>query len=296
MELLELPTLILKVSNLECENRLDKVYGILSMVRWNDNEKPIRTDYTKDRFDLALETLEVIARRRVPNLISYGERVARNLDLLEDPSPKLKEAIQKRGVPPVMPEASDFAETRELTDTGFNPNSRSRIVFEGCRLTKNGKGEWGFQATNDRGNAEETTGPYHSKRPHQWPVSVTTMDLLGDAPILIPKRAQDGDWCLYMKWSRIEADTLILIAREHVDKRHLWIVGKGWGERPVTLGQENGESRNFHVYLGAEDAMVISIQCPMHSWPSTTLRGIQNFIESGVCGSPGSSYAELDWS
>ncbi|KAF3769741.1 hypothetical protein M406DRAFT_354123, partial [Cryphonectria parasitica EP155] len=118
------------VAPLACEDPRDTIYGVLAMIDWR-GEQPLQPDYTKDRFDLALEVLQ---RLRSDSSISDGWHpldtaltVVRNLKLTIDPPDELVQAARIRHKLEDDPADSD----RESSSAWLSK-------FLGCRLEHDG--------------------------------------------------------------------------------------------------------------------------------------------------------------
>lgn len=90
-------TALYPVSIAECADPRDRVYGILSAVDWSDRT-PICPYYTKDRLHVAIEALRIVTSDgdwRGEWLQSVNV-VLENLQVSEDTTPGLREAIERR--------------------------------------------------------------------------------------------------------------------------------------------------------------------------------------------------------
>ncbi|KAF6822349.1 HETdomain-containing protein [Colletotrichum plurivorum] len=90
--------LIRHVSDLSCEDPRDMVYAIRSIADWKD-KVPIQPDYSRDRFDLALDFMEHLERGGFSGNFPSFVNVTQYLELHTDPPPGLEEAVRRRMIP-----------------------------------------------------------------------------------------------------------------------------------------------------------------------------------------------------
>ncbi|KAF3803970.1 hypothetical protein GCG54_00008473 [Colletotrichum gloeosporioides] len=253
---------------LECHDLLDKVYGVLSLVHWR-GEEPLLPDYTMDVFQLGVQLLSRARESPIHSvdfLLEYAGLVVKILKLHDELSPSLEHAIHMRNhkntAQRLMSSASGTkaslshtAGTRSFFCEGF--------LWSGIRLACNETGEWVYPIV------EGQTTVYRVVR-----------------NILLPQTAAVGDWCLFQGYEGYRQ--ILLVVREEVDGQPYWIVGKGLARYKPNFPT----SDRFRLYIDAEDFLVIASQSFYFNDSLGDVDDAQEYLETGVCGVAGSSYAE----
>ncbi|KAK7745051.1 hypothetical protein SLS53_003286 [Cytospora paraplurivora] len=257
-------TALYTVSIAECADPRDKVYGILSTVDWS-NKTPIRPDYTKDRLHVAIETLKIVTSDgdwRGEWLQSVNV-VLENLQVSEETTPGMREAIERRRL--AQPGQSTKIDQGQL---------RGLAEYYGWRLEPK---HWGEEQEGDWDSDAADNFDYSAwaqRQEHQeQPASVTAYD---STQYALPSVARPGDWVLahdlYLPplVARPRSDGLYDIVGYAAIQEKLYDY---WHERLPELP-------NFGVRMDVEDAIVY-----------VNDREVDR-LDSGVCGYPGSSYAQ----
>ncbi|KAF6803319.1 HETdomain-containing protein [Colletotrichum sojae] len=288
------------VISLGCQDKRDKVYGILSMIDWA-GEEPVWPNYTIDRFDLALEMCEKIskidkqeeAKKASWVLVSHvAEMLAHNLELRDGPSAKLREAIQRQSslaFGPAMPSDSVTMSCSRFTGFALVRGDSGQLELDGPEVEIPAKLPRVLQLPNNTGTLQNQT-------------ELFSETLGGDKSIIVPSRTEPGDWCLFNTVFSLDKEgtyrmkNRILIAREHDDGLY-WIVGRGYNQDGglFFVNMRLWREQNFVVYIGTEDALVMEIQWPEKGLQTPLLQRITSYIGSGFCGQPGSSYAVMNY-
>lgn len=256
------------VRGLKCTDPIDRIYGVLSTINWSNND-PIRPDYTKDRLEIAIEALEIVEEEDFDNTnrLRMVEQIVGILNLSGHPSPRLREAIQARRLEP--------------------PTQLAKSSPRSCRKFYHFKGRC-LAYEDEKWTLEGFAIPRH------WaPISIQQQSGYVRPPslkpdILLPPVTRPGDWCI----TNNENKNLILIARPRLDG-HLDIVGKALFHHGHAGYLFQGF--DFTVRFGNEDLMVfLSSQAHSFDLPDPPDDKIAEYLETRVCGQPGSSYA-IKW-
>lgn len=309
----------------ECGDVRDKVYGILSMVDWPDQEA-INVDYGRDPFDLALQAMEVIRKRPGSwdgRWYDVADTVALNLGLEAQTPERLAERIRETRFHVSIP-LDTFMEGHSHPELPFPVESCQHDTFWGYRLVKIGD-QWVFENGYPRlpGLAEG-----RETRIRSWHVDFRAQvdeERSEDArldDVFLPSVVQPGDWCLLHTRGRpldrlnsdltamtryLSIDKVILVARErcHDPRCRLSIVGKGLINSDMTFTVfEEPVAAEFKVYLDDEDALFLAATSNMvHGSGSggpveparTGLRAFGSeafwYFNAPVCMSSNSTYA-----
>lgn len=281
------------VTALSCQDPRDRVYGILSIIAAVESRQ-LQPDYTKDRFDLAIEVLQATRAgnsRDIISLASYAQTVGLNLKLKGIPSQKLIAAIELRLLSTNLQERVLNATGRrnEMSDTAYLPFVGFRIIL---RLN-----EWGFES-QDRWSMRHG--------PTLIPPKSLQSDKVPNASvgIYLPPEAQDGDWLLIPRsynWVgeiQYSGSKFAFLARDsHPEKFE--IVGKALisFKRKVSNWDKTFKKggSSFKVFCDLEDLLVLFHLCNWEalwrirkSWDSES---VDAYFETNFCGGKYSSYA-----
>lgn len=176
------------VMRLLCQDPRDRVYGTLAMIQWYGD--PIDPDYSKDRMDLAIEVLcktnpELQHTLDLVSLWECAKQIALNLDLINSPSPKQAASSTLRQSTTSMGRASDSVKTavKRLPNIAV---SGPFVSFVGVRLSFQDD-LWGFQ---------HLQGHRPTPRVAMWPAANGKSLQCTKAGMILPPRAQSGDWVL----------------------------------------------------------------------------------------------------
>ncbi|KAF0323897.1 hypothetical protein GQ607_008869 [Colletotrichum asianum] len=254
---------------LECHDLLDKVYGILSLVHWMD-EEPLSPDYTMDVFHLGVELLSRAKEsplHSVDFLLEYAGLVVKILRLHNELSPRLEHAIQIRNHENTAQGLMNYAScTKASLSHTAGPRSFfcEGFLWGGIRLASNGTGEWVYPIVEG-----QSTGHRIVRN------------------ILLPPTAAVGDWCLVQGYEGY--GQILLIIRQCVNRQRYWIVGKGLARYKPKFPT----SDRFRLHIDAEDFLVMASQSFYFKDSLGDVEDAEEYLATGVCGVPGSSYAEL---
>lgn len=246
-------SLLLDVRPLQCAQRRDKLYGILSILDWDDIVPPL-PNYKNSDFEVALEFIQPISDfmnreiQRWDPADTCGD--IKNLLGLNERSEGVFDAIEaRRGVPdPVL------VGLRPPVDA---PPTQMRSVAKGWRIS----GELFIK---------------QSPQSSVWKLPGSTM-----SRAVLPKWVREGDWMLEPRtFTQNSLYSWLLVLREVDDGYVSPIIGQGF----LTSGYSTVPADSvFQVYWNTEDLLlcVIMGDCGERS------------ITHGVCEkqTPGSSYA-----
>ncbi|KUI52962.1 Heterokaryon incompatibility protein 6, OR allele [Cytospora mali] len=269
-ELLPLEYALQQVWDLNYTDPRDKVYGVISVVDW-ENKTPICPDYTKDRLEIATEVIGAIqSSQDLPKV----EKAVRSLDLIDHPSHQLAEAIQRR---------------RRSSQHPVNTNqkqARTQDSFQGWLLAQEeGKWELSHSPPYDKAPISvQSLGEHLSSREASAETSAHT--------IILPPTTQAGDWLLVKYLSKDLC--LALIGRQQADGR-FDIVGKGVISPSLSDVLSDDDHTLVDVHLGIEDFTVLICEGEgsRRDFSHIPDDKFTEYLETRVCGQPGSSYAEL---
>ncbi|ROW18140.1 hypothetical protein VPNG_00171 [Cytospora leucostoma] len=258
-------TALNSVSDAACADPRDRVYGVLSTVDWSDRT-PIRPDYTRDRLHVAIEALRIVTSDGdcSGDWLHSMRAVLVSLEVSAETTPRLREATERR---------RRLAQPGEPADIDRG-QLRGRTEYYGWRLEPRHwgdeqEGNWDPDAAD---GFDYSAWAQRHGHPEQ-PVSVTAYD---DTQYALPLVARPGDWVLahseYLPplVARPRGDGLYDVVGYAVIRAQLY---EYWTERLPELP-------NFDVYMDVEDAVVY------------ILGPGGDDLDSGVCGYPGSSYAQ----
>lgn len=261
--------LLRQVTVLQCEDRRDQLFGILSMIDWGDR-KPIQPDYSKDSFDLAVETMAHMKNgRHLGWIIENALTLGRILGFWETPTTRLNVAIEERrsnsfhAVP-----ASPTRRCEKLPITARFWGQR--LCFDNTR--------WKFQPPQPKDAADRSgsrlwnpsvlSGDGSSPMIQQWS-GVKSWDPL-NTDILLPQEARPGDWLLVQEHIPIysagwEVPDVLLLARDN-GNHQLQLAGKAliiqfnhWPTLSTWTSDWRGRSMEHFVYLDPKDAVVLAL-------------------------------------
>lgn len=245
--------LFLDVKPLQCTQRRDKLYGILSILDWGDVVPP-SPDYTKSDFEVALEFIQPITRIMVgkDEFVDAAKTCSDLIFLLEldERSDGVFKAIEARhGVP-----ESFFGGPRLVVDA---PYTRVRTLAKGWRVS--GK-------------------PFikHSSQSSVW-----KLPGFNKSRAMLPRWVREGDWILKPNTAaESELESWLLVLRAIADGVFSPIIGQGF----LSSGYNTGPADSiFQVYWNVEDLIVSVIMAGCS----------ERSVNHGVCKrqAPGSSYA-----
>lgn len=284
------------VTALSCQDPRDRVYGILSIIAPVESRQ-LQPDYTKDRFDLAIEVLQKTTAensRGIRNLASYAKTVGLNLNLKDKPSQKLIAAIElRRSSTNLQETVPNLTGTRNrMSDTVYLPFMGFRIIF---RLN-----EWGFE------NRDKW---FMRHGPMLIPPRMTKCLQSDKVPnasvgIHLPPEAQDGDWVLVPRsyeWTGgyEHSENKIAFLARNFDSEKFEIVGKALisFKRKVSkwdMTFKTGSS-SFKVHCDFEDLLVLLHLCkwenPWHIRKLGDSELVDTYFDTTFCDDRYSSYA-----
>lgn len=284
------------IAALSCQDPRDRIYGILSIIEPVESRQ-FQPDYSKDRFDLAIEVLQKMGAENSSGfgtMTSRTRTVGLNLNLKEKPPQKFIAAIEHRRLSTNLQEmVPNVRVTRNgMRGTDYLPLVGFQITF---RLN-----EWRFESPGQRSMRH---GP--TLIPPRMTKSLQS-DKVSDAPlgIYLPPEAQDGDWLLiprsyeWMSGIQYSGSKIALLARNS-DSEKFEIVGKALVSFKTKISKWEKTFRkggsSFKVYCDHEDLLVLLHLCKWENpWHIEKLRDselVDAYFDTGFCGDRYSSYA-----
>lgn len=253
-------------SCLQCADKKDKVYGIVSIISWG-NVAALTPDYTQTEFKIAVGFIHALSRlegasREDTCLQDASFLTAGNLNL-NTKSSGVSDALDAR--------RGDPAKAVTQTRMQFNaPLFSSSIYALGWCLS---------------GDCLDQSRPDYSI----W--SQTGQD----HDIYLPRWARPGDWviqvrCYAFGWFGECDCPVLLVMRNMADTLPGPLIGRGFG----SIDETAVAPTKFQIHWDAEDLVVL---CLTVNNPRTMRRGsddwLECFLDVGVCKqqTPGSSYA-----
>lgn len=276
-----------QVRSLHCQDPRDRFYGTLSILDWYGRE-PIKPEYNKDRFDLAVEVLTHLDdQSSLTVLLIYAGQIKKMLELSSEPIRRQTESLHHRMFANL--EAAD-AQLPWISNNLRDTTGITTCSLTGLRLSYH-RGEWKFQENSKAKLITEID---------QWKSESTTRKQQWTSNILLPPEARDGDWLLLSE-SNLDDAVHSLLARDLNDYSGRWeLVGK------VLMAVEKDSSRKwkrlvnnldpvFKVFLDAQDVFCLLFslrwrQCSLDIEPldeSTVTR----YFETRLCRNRYSSFA-----
>lgn len=287
---------------LQSEDVRDRVYGVLALIDW-EGEEPIRPDYGKDPFDLAVEVLQRIGHvdfdgRFVPEAI----RVAQLLGLTANPSSRLADEIQARRLE--QSRASMVCPATLVQGIDSVPMSSmfwaKRIYFhdESWQIQppplEDVTGQPAFRPGNP-GRLGPSSNIRKWSKGQLWDVRNTE--------IILPEEVQPQDWLLIPSViARLDRLAHLAFVGREVNDRQFQIVGKalvigwkGWPTKPTWMN----EAAKLEVYLDPRDAFVLAHNRNWRDLVTGLLREqdephmlqVDDYFETRLCGEASHSYA-----
>lgn len=272
---------------LHCQDPRDRFYGTLSIIDW-EGQEPIQPDYSKDKFDLAVEVLKRLDYMSdLGILLIYAGQIRKLLELTSEPGRNLLGSVNHH-----ISANLEAADTESPMD--FNKISDTTDIntclLTGLRLSCH-KGQWRFQK-----NSKAQFHPTIAQRRHES--TTRTQQLSSD--ILLPPEARDGDWLLLPKFD-LFYDLYFLLAREtDHDLGRSELVGKALSaESPAEPSKwkklVDHSDPMFKVYLDAEDLFCLLsslrgsvFRHPRKVWNEST---VNEYFKTRLCRKRYSSFA-----
>lgn len=304
--------LLSQVTALKSEDRRDKLFGILSIIDWGEM-KPIQPDYSKDRFDLAVEALVHMRNdRRLGWIIHNVLFLDRILEFIEIPTASLATALEER--------RSSSLNTRSASPATAVEKLTMPTMFWGQRLCFE-DARWKIQPPHAKDGADRSgsslqeptvlSGDDSLPMIQKWSGDNSWLPL--DVDILLPQEAQPGDWLLIQESYPIHSPGLelphvLFLARENGGHR-LQLVGKAlihqFNHWQATCRAAWRDRVDHFVYIDPEDAVVLALSlCPASNkyprerldplgpeWRKRQAEGARRYFETRLCGDRSASYA-----
>lgn len=258
-------------SGLQCEDNKDRIYGIISLLDWVPAD-PVKPDYTKTDFEVALDFILAISRLKgyglSNSLTAVSQFTRRNLGLTFG-SDGVSDAVEARRGPPTIPPSKP-----KTSKTKFDLNGLGYIVRPGSLSEGPGYMTW-------------------------------TPSMLTSYKVYLPPWVKRGDFIVFSESACIFGNPIVLRLvpfdlRDYSlgDERGL-LIGQGVCESSIYHELDNDSSkRRFRIRWDIEDEMVFNL---VSQQLSTSERYSAEWISAlniGVCRkeTPVSSYGSPGWS
>ncbi|CAM1506144.1 Fc.00g057850.m01.CDS01 [Cosmosporella sp. VM-42] len=276
---------------LKCSEPRDRIYGILSMVRWSGPDY-ITPDYNKPKLELAAEILWALRIEEANRLRYFVNQIISALSMrLEDADVAGAIFVRHSGITTPVPAPST---KRQLTD---NTRRLSSVFkFHGRRICE--EDEWILAPGlhNLEGDAQQDGEPNGLR--YQTIRSNTTGKIIG----FVPEATRPDDWIitdpsLYstcVTLGRVIFD-MVLIARQRPPRQQwqlespAFISSKAIKKHPLT---------KFDVYFNPQDLLLLFMQTNNQFTRFTTtahrIKRVTAMLQVRFCQVEGSSYALQD--
>lgn len=294
------PTLLTTIHHfgaLQSEDPRDRLYGILALIKWDD-EEPILPDYDKDRFDLASEVLRKFSSYDfVYPALSKATAILKLLDLPSQPSSRLLDEVQRRRSKCLW--EPPMGSTSEGQDLGL-----IRVKCWGGRIHFH-NGCWRFQSNlakdpADRldcralGREQHLPSDEDSLTMQKW--SEEYLWDLHNTDILLSQEVEQHDWLLFQfRTEPAHGDHLAWVARDICDGQ-IQLVGKALISLQLRFSRLAWkENPRFEVHLDYDDAIILSHSyyaewtqratwLPRNTENEAYMYRVNSFFETGLCG------------
>ncbi|KAG8169914.1 hypothetical protein KVR01_000659 [Diaporthe batatas] len=257
-------------SGLRCADNKDKIYGIVSLLDWGP-VRPVKPDYTKTDFEVALDFVLAISRLRRHRMISSLTAVSkftwRNLGLNLE-SDGVVEAVAARHGPPSTPESKPRVSSTAMVITGPGYVIQPGSLSDGPGCTT-------------------------------W-----TASRLNGWKIHLPPWARPGDFAVFSESLRMFSSPVLVrmvpfdAPGTAIGDEGGLVIGHGFCEASVYHGVfDEPHEHRFLIHWDVEDEMISSLVAERLSTVKTFSREWIHALGTGVCRrqTPVSSYAAIDW-
>lgn len=276
-----------EVESLHCQDSRNRFYGTLSIIDWAGKE-PIQPEYSKDRFDLAVNVLKRLDHHLdLAIILANAARIGNMLELNSKPSRGLLDAANHHISADL--EVADTELPRDFSKisdtTGIN-----MCFLTGLRLSCQ-NGVWQFQ---QQSKANVIT------KIDQWENEATTKTQQLASEIILPPEAREGDWLLLCE-DNLDGSPYALLARNDNDAFGRWeLVGNSFTKKSKAPSRDwkrlvNNLDPVFKLYLDAEDAfcLLYSLQWKWSFYPEETWEEsiFTEYFQSRLCRKRFSSFA-----
>lgn len=295
-------------SDLQCQDVVDKIFGILGAVDWKDKE-PIIPDYrTTDRFSVAATVLNKISELEGQGLsrwdaLTMAHVIGELLGLFDECSLLwLKQEINRRTLRPPEIDRRMWADLIRGRPDARPRNDNEILLYAGYRL-QHADSIWRLEGWETKSIQICSDLP---------------PDILARARennrIMLPKAARVGDWCLFTRGTEgpmLQGLVLIVRPTPVFASPILYdVVGTGFhqtlGRYPELRARSKGLWSPFEIILSAEDMLFLlsaalafgqtlgwdsSVADPATAANDAALIQMSAMLSAGLCWKQGSSFA-----
>lgn len=250
---------------LECQERKDKIFGLISLIDWGICG-PLIPDYTQTEFEVAVSFFKALLNawyeggtRHTWDIAFAGAQVVRMLQLDNNP-PGVPSAVEARRIEPVICLAN--------AETNLERIHSKHPTWPGWRVSS------GHLTKNDSGFST-------------WSLSGSDK-----CKVYLPFWVQDGNWIVLTR--RAYSFSGFVLVREVVEGLGGPLIGRAFSG---TFHTKEAPSANFRIYWDPEDLVIHSIMqeemmdlsFDSRWYPTESVRR----LNTAICrkGTPGSSYA-----
>lgn len=291
--------LLRDVLPLQCADPRDKVYSILSIVRWGPSRPPIEPDYTRPALRLAVEVVEQemmadsFRERRADFLGQHLRVLSLNLLLRQDPeSSGLALAMLLRRIRRWR-ELSRWQQHqlnrayRYMLVNNDGDGRKMILPFRGAKLGQR-DGQWYVCRRQSRQQMTIRKWPF---KPDLEECPQTAGEFLEkEDSILLPRRARAGDWCLITAEPTRHDEWMVLIVRQEKIVRpegpvfKYAVVAKGLVKRGRFL-RSLRHWEPWDVFFDLEDLVVLFNAADVDKPDLDQLQDVEvdEYMETAVC-------------
>ena len=283
--------ILARVRGFECENILDKFYGILALIDWNG--KPIHPDYQKSTFHLALELLSD-EEANFDGYLSITFRAAWLVEnfRLDKSNWHIRERVEHLSshiTTPAVPVNNERRVCHRISGYGYPLVSKRHRIL-------------GYLP--HRSYIRVPRNLLHRSLSHESLVYIpgdSGKEIYG--PLLDSTEMKEGDWLIQVPVHRADID-LELSDRQQASDTYVFVAHPSSETHFELVGYTAAETLpefyvglEFHIYLDSEDLLMLAVH---HNALQQLLKTSGGKIENKsllelwsrrVCRFPGSSYA-----
>jgi hypothetical protein len=314
----KLAELLEAMQHFHCTDVRDRLYGVLSLVDWQDTTIPV-PDYEQDSFQIAVEIMRRYLGQRscapTSDVVTQWAQQLCGVFTISTEQESVREAIEARLNCAVMPRAICDA-IKSLANTNYRQEAVVRQMQHlvpvvdaltqsprsmGRRKTKS-RNLWYGMCLRAPGIFElkplqESTKYLCFKAPSKGESVGKILDQYGRVFAYSRKETEVGDWLLWARSTSVLDIPMALIARPS-DANEFSIIGQAhiFGDCLKTLDPYLG-FEHFEVVWHPEDIILFYLTYISRIWSEDSAmsedsaKTLGDWLSLGICRSDGSSYA-----
>jgi hypothetical protein len=317
------PVVLDAMEDFECMDKRDRIYGTLSLVDWKDDSAPF-PDYSKERFQLAAETLTTIisrtqiaversyvyARPTEPSMMAIAARLRTSLCALPDEG-GMRTAIEMRrqSSPPNHSEHVNLlARLKRLTPLVPADEKLYTLRYRQQQLPESGWVDEDWQGVRLSFPGSVKSGPvrveWHSLDADPSESKVSYFYCGDDVIAYGPRDTVEGDWILWhttypsVQWNpTIKDSNVAIIIRPlpngtHGVVGHVYLIPKRMGHFSSATRRIRPQLKQFDIYWHAEDLLLMEWHSSEQRPSDPSLSDVREWLQMRICVEQGSSFAK----